>query len=94
MRDVQTGPDGFLYLLTSNQDGRGTPKTNDDKILRIIPIDYKAPFKDYTLNEPNPINFREPRDHVLELYAFAGIGLIGIIIGFIIMKKIKNREKK
>ena len=94
MRDVQTGPDGFLYLLTSNQDGRGTPKTNDDKILRIIPIDYKAPFKDYTLNEPNPINFREPRDHVLELYAFAGIGLIGIIIGFIIIKKIKNREKK
>ena len=38
LRDVQTGPDGFLYLLTSNQDGRGSPKSNDDRILRIIPL--------------------------------------------------------
>ena len=30
LRDVQTGPDGFLYILTSNQDGRGIPKTNDE----------------------------------------------------------------
>lgn len=94
IRDVQTGPDGFLYILTSNQDGRGTPKTNDDKIIRIMPIDYKVPFKDYTSNEPNPINSKESRDHVMELYAFAGIGLIGMVIGFIIIKKIKNREKK
>ena len=32
------GPDGNLYLLTSNQDGRGTPADNDDRILKIIPI--------------------------------------------------------
>ena len=38
LRDVATGPDGFLYILTSNQDGRGSPKTNDDKILRIVPL--------------------------------------------------------
>lgn len=38
LRDVSTGPDGFLYVLTSNQDGRGLPQTNDDRILRIIPL--------------------------------------------------------
>ena len=37
LRDVQTGPDGYLYILTSNQDGRGTPSNNDDRILRIVP---------------------------------------------------------
>ena len=36
LRDVQTGPDGYLYILTSNQDGRGSPATNDDMILRIV----------------------------------------------------------
>ena len=38
LRDVQTGPDGFLYILTSNQDGRGFPNPGDDKILRILPL--------------------------------------------------------
>jgi len=37
LRDVQTGPDGYLYILTSNQDGRGDPDSNDDRILRIVP---------------------------------------------------------
>jgi glucose/arabinose dehydrogenase len=37
LRDVQTGPDGYLYILTSNQDGRGSPSYNDDRILRIVP---------------------------------------------------------
>ncbi|MGY5144317.1 MAG: PQQ-dependent sugar dehydrogenase [Candidatus Nitrosopumilus sp. bin_32a] len=39
LRDVATGPDGYLYILTSNQDGRGSPSSNDDRILRIIPLD-------------------------------------------------------
>ncbi len=38
LRDVQTGPDGYLYVLTSNQDGRGVPKLADDKIFRIVPL--------------------------------------------------------
>ena len=37
IRDVVLGPDGFLYITTSNRDGRGTPAAGDDKILRINP---------------------------------------------------------
>jgi len=38
LRDVVQGPDDNLYLLTSNTDGRGIPISNDDRILKIIPI--------------------------------------------------------
>ena len=38
LRDVTVGPDGYLYILTSNRDGRGDPAQNDDRILRIVPL--------------------------------------------------------
>lgn len=37
IRAVVEGPDGALYALTSNRDGRGTPTAEDDRIVRIIP---------------------------------------------------------
>jgi aldose sugar dehydrogenase len=37
LRDVVSGPDGFLYLATNNRDGRGSPAATDDRILRITP---------------------------------------------------------
>jgi glucose/arabinose dehydrogenase len=37
LRDVQTGPDGALYVLTNNRDGRGSPVATDDRLLRIVP---------------------------------------------------------
>ncbi|HEX2185012.1 MAG TPA: PQQ-dependent sugar dehydrogenase, partial [Chloroflexota bacterium] len=36
LRDVVEGPDGALYLLTSNRDGRGNPAPDDDRIVRLI----------------------------------------------------------
>ncbi len=35
LRDAVAGPDGALYVLTSNRDGRGSPRDADDRILRI-----------------------------------------------------------
>jgi len=36
IRDVDMGPDGYLYILTGNTDGRGFPDKTDDKLLRIV----------------------------------------------------------
>ncbi len=37
LRTVVEGPDGALYVLTSNRDGRGSPRAGDDKILKVLP---------------------------------------------------------
>jgi glucose/arabinose dehydrogenase len=37
LRDVVSGPDGHLYFTTNNRDGRGSPMSGDDKILRVVP---------------------------------------------------------
>jgi len=35
LRDVVRGPDGALYILTNNTDGRGNLRPGDDRILRL-----------------------------------------------------------
>ncbi len=35
--DVVLGPDNMFYITTSNLDGRGIPKSEDDKVIRINP---------------------------------------------------------
>jgi glucose/arabinose dehydrogenase len=37
LRAVAEAPDGTIYLLTSNRDGRGNPGPGDDRLLRIVP---------------------------------------------------------
>lgn len=36
LRDVIQGPDGTIYLITNNTDGRGQPRPNDDKLVRVV----------------------------------------------------------
>lgn len=37
LRTTFVGPDNHLYATTSNRDGRGTPASEDDKVLRFRP---------------------------------------------------------
>jgi glucose/arabinose dehydrogenase len=35
LRDAVPGPDGSVWVLTNNTDGRGSPRTGDDKLLQV-----------------------------------------------------------
>ena len=36
IRDVAQGPDGYIYIITTNTDGKAFPAPDDDKLLRIL----------------------------------------------------------
>ena len=65
LRDVQTGPDGFLYVLTSNNDGRGFANPDDDKILRIIPLNPINSFEE-CVDAGNPVVETYPRQCITQ----------------------------
>ncbi|MBC7291613.1 MAG: PQQ-dependent sugar dehydrogenase [Actinotalea sp.] len=37
LRHVAVGPDGALWVLTNNTDGRGQPRDGDDRLVRLLP---------------------------------------------------------
>lgn len=37
IRELTVSPDGNIYFTTSNRDGRGTPDSADDKIIKVSP---------------------------------------------------------
>jgi len=62
LRDASMGPDGNLYLLTSNRDGRGSPAENDDRILRII----SSPVPDDKLSDESIlVPFKQVKEGIL-----------------------------
>lgn len=42
LRDVTIGPDGALWILTSNTDGVGEPTDSDDRIFRVNPDTFNS----------------------------------------------------
>jgi aldose sugar dehydrogenase len=38
IREMAEGPDGAIYFSTSNRDGRGKPASDDDRIIRLVPV--------------------------------------------------------
>jgi glucose/arabinose dehydrogenase len=36
IRDVAPGPDGTLWLITNNTDGRGSPGPDDDRLIEVV----------------------------------------------------------
>jgi aldose sugar dehydrogenase len=51
LRDVIMGPDGFIYIGTSNRDGHGgrsKPRPGDDKVIRLLPAGSTSPRADAT----------------------------------------------
>jgi glucose/arabinose dehydrogenase len=43
LRDLCVSPDGRVFIATSNRDGRGTPRADDDKIIEIKAATAAAP---------------------------------------------------
>lgn len=37
LRAVEQGPEGGIYVLTNNRDGRGSPAPRDDRMLKVMP---------------------------------------------------------
>lgn len=37
LRDVKQGPDGFLYITTSDNDGYGDGRSGGDRLIRLVP---------------------------------------------------------
>jgi len=88
LRDASMGPDGNLYLLTSNQDGRGSPAENDDRILRVVPMvkaplgiseEVESPFEDENLDgvssDPQGPQFYVYAGIIFAIIAFAALGI-------------------
>ncbi|GBD10679.1 Aldose sugar dehydrogenase YliI [bacterium HR23] len=71
LRDIVQGTDGYLYLTTSNRDGRAGPRPGDDKVLRLVPSSpTPAPRGDPSGTTPNP--------GLILAFAVLGMGVVSL----------------
>jgi glucose/arabinose dehydrogenase len=83
IRDIAVDKEGYIYLATSNMDGRGTPKQDDDKIVKLKPniksqISLISYFKDIyiSINDYMIIKLRRYYNSFIENYYTKIISLI------------------
>ncbi|MFP3860774.1 MAG: PQQ-dependent sugar dehydrogenase [Bacteroidales bacterium] len=61
LRDVCIAPDGRVFIAVSNRDGRGDPKSIDDRIVEVSPVEetstnYSQSDEEAFKIYPNPVN--------------------------------------
>ena len=94
LRAVVMGPDGYLYFTTSNRDGRGSPRTSDDRLLRLVPrasthvgqmelgpgfnFDLSLPLGTYLLRWESPQIATEERRVILDKKGTLDLGTINL----------------
>jgi glucose/arabinose dehydrogenase len=60
LRTVEVGPDGWLWVATSNRDGRGTPVAADDRVIRFPPATTTTTTATTTTSRPPTTTTRPP----------------------------------
>jgi len=79
IRDVVVDKEGYIYILTSNKDGRGNPSSIDDRIVKLIyiPSNNENFFSFYNL-----------------LGIIGSSAVIIVLISILIFKKFRKRKTK
>ncbi|MCS7207056.1 MAG: PQQ-dependent sugar dehydrogenase [Dehalococcoidia bacterium] len=81
LRDIVEGPDGYLYITTSNRDGRASPRPGDDKVVRLVP-DPAPPAETLpVLLTPTPTAPTPPPEAPMRRTGASAVVLIGGILG-------------
>lgn len=83
LRDVLVGPDGKVYIATSNRDGRGNPIASDDRIIEIdgtkIVCTCGVPEETFFLY-PNPTNGLLYIQNTVDIFSVTISDLLGRVV--------------
>ena len=59
---------------------------------KYAPVEYRFQFGPEPSIDPSASDFRESGDNASLLYVYSGLSLVGIVAGFLVIKKLKNRK--
>ena len=92
--------EGIVFFTTTDESSGNTLLVEDAvharhkenyNFSRII-NESELEFKPEPSTEPSPSDFRESGDNTSLIYAYSGLSLIGVVVGFFVIKKWKNRK--